>query len=157
EVTMASTPISNTLTDGIRVHASAFFLPDESDSDARRYVFGYQIVITNEGLEPAQLLTRHWVIIDSIGRQHEVDGPGVVGQTPRIEPGQNFDYQSYCPLKTAWGTMEGTFTMRRDEGQTFEARIGRFYLTMPAKEEAAWSGRTPRCGPRRSGRRRGAW
>ena len=137
---MPTPPVSDTITEGIRISASAFFLPDESDADARRYVFGYQIVIVNEGEEAAQLLSRHWTIIDSIGRQHEVEGPGVVGQTPRIEPGQSFDYQSFCPLKTPWGTMEGSFAMRRNNGQTFEARIHRFYLTIPVKEEAAARG-----------------
>ncbi len=137
EVIMSLPPMSEATTQGIHVTATPFYLPDESDPEARRYVFGYQIVITNEGTEAAQLLTRHWTIIDSIGRSNEIEGPGVVGQTPRLEPGQAFDYQSSTPLRTPWGTMEGTFAMQRDDGRTFDARVDRFYLAMPAREASA--------------------
>jgi ApaG protein len=120
--------MSDTTTEGIRVRAAASYLPDESDPDERKYVFGYTIVIANVGKAPAQLVSRHWVIIDALGRREEVRGPGVVGQTPRLEPGQAFKYQSFCPLRTVWGTMEGTYQMRRDDGETFDAEVGRFYL-----------------------------
>ena len=62
-----------------------------------------------------------------------MEGDGVVGQTPRLEPGEAFKYQSFCPLKTQWGTMEGCYTMRTDEGEEFEASIGRFFLTQPVQ------------------------
>jgi ApaG protein len=133
---MATPEMSDEVTQGIRVGATAFFLPQESDPDEPRYAFGYTIVIANEGDRPAQLLRRHWVIIDAEGRREEVRGPGVVGETPRLEPGQAFKYQSFCPLKTPWGTMEGGYTFQRDDGETFEARIGRFYLRLPAPEPA---------------------
>ena len=129
---MATPEMSDTVTEGVRVGAAAFFLPDQSEPEAHKYLFGYTIVIANQGDSPVQLLSRHWVIIDADGRREEVQGPGVIGQTPRLEPGQAFKYQSFCPLRTRWGTMEGTYQMRRDDGQTFDARIGRFYLTMSA-------------------------
>ena len=69
-------------------------------------------------------------------RREDVEGPGVVGQTPRLEPGQAFKYQSYCPLRTGWGTMEGTYQMRYDDGQEFEVVIGRFYLRVPKEEKS---------------------
>lgn len=125
---MATPDFSDTSTEGIRVGATAYFLPEESDPDDRKYLFGYTIVIKNEGDQAAQLVSRYWLIIDGNGRQDEVRGPGVVGQTPRLEPGQAFKYQSYCPLKTPWGTMEGEYEMRRDDGTTFAAKIARFYL-----------------------------
>ena len=125
---MATPELSDMTTEGVRVGATAYFLPEESDPDARRYVFGYTIVIVNTSKVPVQLLTRHWVIIDGAGRREEVRGEGVVGQQPRLEPGQAFKYQSFCPLKTPWGTMEGTYQMRRDDGTTFDAKVGRFYL-----------------------------
>ena len=131
---MSTPEMSDTSTEGVRVGAAAFYLPDESDPDERRYVFGYNIVIANQGGEPAQLLTRHWVIIDANGNRHDVEGDGVVGQTPRLEPGQAFKYQSFCPLRTPWGTMEGTYRMRRDDGTTFDVNIGRFYLRQPVAE-----------------------
>jgi ApaG protein len=95
---------------------------------SRQFMFGYRIRISNEGSEPAKLLARHWIIIDSHGRRRDVEGDGVIGQQPRIEPGQTFEYTSQCPLTTSWGTMEGTYRMTRDDGEEFEARVGRFYL-----------------------------
>ena len=133
---MATPEMSDEITQGIRVGAAAFYLPQESDPDDNRYAFGYTIVIANEGDRPAQLLRRHWVIIDANGHREDVRGPGVVGETPRLEPGQAFKYQSFCPLGTPWGTMEGTYTMQRDDGDTFEAKIGRFYLRLPSREPA---------------------
>jgi len=128
---MATPELSDTTTHNIRVGASALFLPEHSDAQADRYVFGYTIVISNNSDRPVQLLSRHWTIIDATGHREEVRGPGVVGQKPRLEPGQAFKYQSFCPLTTPWGTMEGTYQMRRDDGQALEVNIGRFYLTTP--------------------------
>ena len=102
---LSTTPeMSDTTTRGVRVGAHAFFLPDQSDPDERKFLFGYNIVIGNYGDVPVQLLRRHWVIIDGLGRREDVEGDGVVGQTPRLEPGEAFKYQSFCPLKTQWGT-----------------------------------------------------
>jgi ApaG protein len=128
---MATPEMSDTVTQGVRVGATAYFLPEESDPDDRKFLFGYTIVIRNDGDQPVQLVSRYWRIIDSNGREEEVRGPGVVGQTPRLEPGQSFKYQSFCPLKTPWGTMEGEYEMRRADGSTIQAKIGRFYLTSP--------------------------
>ena len=128
---MPTPEMSDTTTQGIRVGATAYYLPEESEPDERRWVFGYTIVIVNVGDEPAQLLTRHWLIIDAQGRREEVEGPGVVGETPRLAPGQAFKYQSFCPLRTAWGTMEGRYHFRRDDGTEFDVPIGRFYLRLP--------------------------
>jgi ApaG protein len=128
---MPTPTLSDVTTDGVRVGASAFYLPEQSDAAQQRYVFGYTIVISNEGDTAAQLISRHWLIIDANGHREEVSGPGVVGKTPRLEPGQAFKYQSFCPLKTPWGTMEGEYQMRRDDGETFDARIDRFYLRKP--------------------------
>jgi len=128
---MATPELSDTTTRNVRVGASAFFLPEHSDAQEDRYVFGYTIVIANNGDRPVQLLSRHWTIIDAAGHREEVRGPGVVGQKPRLEPGQAFKYQSFCPLGTPWGTMEGSYQMRLDDGETFEIQIGRFYLMTP--------------------------
>src|SRR3989442_1450029 len=112
EVRMPTPEMSDTTTQGVRVGAAAFFLPDQSDPAENKYLFGYTIVIANQGDSPVQLVSRHWVIIDGNGEHEEVRGPGVVGETPRLEPGQAFKYQSFCPLPTPWGTMEGTYRMR---------------------------------------------
>jgi ApaG protein len=139
EEIMPTPEMSEAVTQNIRVGATAFYLPQESDPDAPRYGFGYRIVIVNEGDQPAQLLRRHWVIIDAEGHREEVRGPGVVGETPRLQAGEAFKYQSFCPLSTPWGTMEGSYTFQRDDGTTFEVAIGRFYLRTPAREPAATS------------------
>lgn len=133
---MPTPEYSDTTTEGVRVGATAFFLPEHSDPQEDRYVFGYTIVIANHSDAPVQLLSRHWVIIDGTGHREEVRGPGVIGQKPRLEPGQAFKYQSFCPLSTPWGTMEGSYQMRRDNGDAFEAKIGRFYLTTPSSMAA---------------------
>ena len=124
-------PVSDTAPAAVRVGATAYFLPDESDPDDRKFLFGYTIVIANDSPEPVRLVSRRWLIIDGNGRREEVRGPGVVGQTPRIAPGESYQYQSYCPLKTPWGTMEGEYEMRRDDGSTFPVNIARFYLAVP--------------------------
>lgn len=125
---MGQTPDSDTLTDGIRVHARAWLLEEESDPDARLYVYGYRIRITNEGSERAQLLSRRWIILDGNNHREEVSGEGVVGNQPDLGPGEMFEYVSRCPLRTEWGTMEGSYSFVRPDGGTFEARIGRFFL-----------------------------
>lgn len=133
---MPTPEYSDTTTEGVRVGATAFFLPEHSDPQEDRYVFGYTIVIANHSDAPVQLLSRHWVIIDGTGHREEVRGPGVIGQKPRLEPGQAFKYQSFCPLSTPWGTMEGSYQMRRENGDAFEVKIGRFYLTTPSSMAA---------------------
>jgi ApaG protein len=123
---------SDMVTDGIRVKAVAFYLPEHSDPQQRAYVFGYHITVINEGKSTARLLSRHWIIIDADGHRDDVTGPGVVGKTPRLAPGESFEYDSFCPLRTEWGTMEGTYTMQRDDGTIFDVAIARFFLVLPA-------------------------
>lgn len=112
----------------MRVAVSPSFDAEQSDPDRRQYVFAYRIRITNERPHAVQLLRRRWAIVDAHGRTHEVQGEGVVGQQPRIEAGDVFEYSSWCPLPTPWGTMEGAYTMRSAEGPEFEVAIARFYL-----------------------------
>ncbi|MDX1579859.1 MAG: Co2+/Mg2+ efflux protein ApaG [Gemmatimonadota bacterium] len=119
------------LTDGIRVTVTSRYLPEQSNPKGRRYVWGYTVEIANEGDAPAHLSTRHWIITDATGKVDEVKGPGVVGQTPALEPGETFRYSSGCILQTPRGTMHGTYRMRREDGQEFDAQIAPFSLTMP--------------------------
>ena len=119
---------SNTLTQHIRVQTRAFYVPERSDPSQKEFFFAYRIRITNEGSEAAQLISRHWMITDAVGRNEEVRGMGVVGQQPRLEPGENYVYTSACPLSTEWGTMQGSYQMLRDDGTAFDAAIGRFLL-----------------------------
>ncbi len=122
------TPNSDTLTDGIRVQASAQYLPDESDPDAPLYLYVYRIVIRNTGDRRAKLVTRHWIIRDANNERHDVEGPGVVGEFPDLTPGETFQYVSSCPLRTSWGTMEGSYLFEWEDGSQFQVHIGRFFL-----------------------------
>ena len=121
---------SVTISEGIRVAVSPAFLPEHSDLEEGRYVFSYRIKLANESAERVQLLSRRWIIIDGEGNRSEVEGEGVVGQQPVIEPGQSYSYSSFCPLNTPWGTMEGWYTFRDQTGREFQVEIGRFYLAM---------------------------
>ena len=107
-------------------------MPTESRPEHHEHSFLYRVVITNLGPKRARLLSRHWVIRDADNELREVRGPGVVGQCPTLGPGEDFEYRSRCLLPTEWGTMEGSYTMQRDDGTTFEARIGRFFLARTA-------------------------
>lgn len=124
---------SNTVSEGIRIQAAAQFLPAESDPDRGRFIFVYRIRVTNQSDRTAQLMGRHWVIIDGNGRREDVRGEGVVGKQPILSPGETFEYTSYCPLRTEWGTMEGSFSFLDELGEPFEAKVGRFYLAMSAE------------------------
>ena len=126
-------PNSDTLTHGIRIQAAAQYLPQESDPDSNKYFYVYRVRIVNEGTRRARLLSRHWIILDANNHREDVVGEGVVGQHPSLGSGESFEYRSYCPLRTAWGTMEGEYKFARDGGEQFEARIGRFFLVPSAK------------------------
>lgn len=122
--------MSDVTTEGVRVGANAFYLPDESTPEDNEYVFGYRVVILNDSDKTVTLLTRHWDLIDGEGELRQVDGEGVVGEKPMLGPGEAFKYHSFAVLPTPWGTMEGHYTFRReDNGSRFDAKIGRFYLT----------------------------
>ena len=130
-------PTSQAVTDGIRVRVQSLYLPDQSSPRDERYVFAYTITISNEGARTAQLRTRHWIITDARGEVEEVRGDGVVGEQPRLAPGQSFQYTSGCQLTTAVGTMHGTYRFWRDDGSYFDAVIATFSLASPMRHEEA--------------------
>jgi len=117
-------------TGGVTVRVAPRYLPDQSDPFEPRHVWSYHVRIENHGAAPVQLLARHWVITDGEGRREVVDGPGVIGQQPRIEPGGAFDYVSGCPLATPSGTMHGHYAMIGAAGG-FDAAIPAFALELP--------------------------
>jgi ApaG protein len=114
--------------DGIRVSAQPYYVAEQSEPEQRRFVFVYHMRIENVGDEPAQLLWRRWFIHDRVAGDHEIEGMGVVGEQPLIEPGEVHEYQSFCVLGGPSGYMEGSFEFRRPDGEMFEAAIPRFYL-----------------------------
>lgn len=127
---------SEAMTEGVRIHVTPAYLREQSDPERSQYIFTYRIRITNEGAAAAKLLSRHWIITDADGEVQEVKGEGVVGEQPILAPGRTFEYESFCPLETRWGTMEGTYVMERDDGVVFEARVARFYLAVPQESDA---------------------
>jgi ApaG protein len=123
--------VSTALTEGIRVTVKSVYVPEQSAPRAHRYVFAYTVRIANEGNEPAQLKTRHWIITDANGKVEEVRGPGVVGHQPFLRPGEHFEYTSGCVLQTPRGEMRGTYQMHRPDGRVFDAEIAPFALALP--------------------------
>ncbi|HET7711416.1 MAG TPA: Co2+/Mg2+ efflux protein ApaG [Thermoanaerobaculia bacterium] len=123
--------MSDATTSGIRVQVESFYIDDQSDPDSGQFFFAYEVRISNVGHERAQLISREWIITDSDGNVHRVEGPGVVGEQPELGPGESFTYTSFCPLRTPVGVMEGTYIMVRDSGESFRARIAPFTLAVP--------------------------
>src|SRR4051812_27329307 len=116
-------------TNGIRVTVRPVYLKEQSEPAARHFVFAYFVRIENVGSVPAQLVSRRWLIHDSIGEDTEVEGEGVVGEQPTIATGNVHEYQSFCILKSSEGYMEGHYNFLRADGSTFQAVIPRFLLS----------------------------
>lgn len=119
---------SDTTTEMVRIQVFPEYIPEQSSPEINRFSFSYRVIISNLGMAKVKLLSRHWLIINADGDQEKVEGPGVVGYTPELEAGESFEYSSHCPINTNWGTMEGSYTMMRADGEKFEAMIERFYL-----------------------------
>lgn len=120
------------VTGGITVRVAVSYLPEQSQPAHGRWFWSYHIRIENAGETPVQLLTRHWIILDGRGNRHEVEGEGVVGDQPVIDPGESYDYVSGCPLQTTSGSMEGSYGMINADGDDYDVAIPRFPLLAPA-------------------------
>ncbi len=120
-----------TKTHGIRIRVNPEYVEDESSPDDDYFFWAYTVEISNEGDESVQLKSRLWRITDGHGVTEEVRGPGVVGQTPVIPPGESFSYTSGCPLDTPSGIMVGSYQMTDSDGKLFEAEIPAFSLDCP--------------------------
>ena len=122
---------SEATTRGIRIRVQSSYVAERSEPERNQWFFIYTVQISNEGAEPAQLISRHWIITDANGQVQEVKGPGVVGKQPVLTPGESFEYTSACPLNTAFGTMHGTYQMVTNDGESFDAEIAPFSLGQP--------------------------
>lgn len=120
---------SEIVSHGIRVSVEPSYDVERSDPPRGNWFFLYTVTITNERSDAVQLLHRHWIVKDEEGRVEVVRGPGVVGEQPVLEPGESFSYTSGCPLRTATGTMKGSYRMVNAEGESFEAEIAPFVLS----------------------------
>ena len=115
----------------IRIQVSTNYVDDQSEPDSDRYVFAYTITILNSGNIAARLISRHWIITDSNGKVQEVNGDGVVGEQPYLNPGEEFRYSSGAVLETPVGAMQGLYRMEADDGAGFDALIAPFTLAVP--------------------------
>lgn len=115
----------------IKVDVETRYIEEQSNPEQNYYVFAYTITIQNRGRQGVQLLTRHWVITDSNQKVQEVRGDGVVGEQPKLKPGEQFVYTSGTMLETAVGTMRGSYQMLADDGSHFDAEIDEFVLSTP--------------------------
>jgi len=122
-----------TVTRQIEVKVTPQFLPDKSSPENGYFFWAYTITLTNLGRETVQLKTRHWRITDAHGKLQEVRGPGVVGETPVLRPGEDFEYTSGVPLPTPSGFMVGTYGMVTAAGEEFDIAIPAFSLDTPQK------------------------
>lgn len=118
-------------TRAIRVSVEPRYLADRSAPQDGKFVFAYRVRIENGGFEPVTLESRYWRIADAQGRVQEVEGPGVVGETPTLSPGDAFEYTSAAPLATPSGMMGGRYRMRTEGGETFDVAIPTFSLDSP--------------------------
>lgn len=115
----------------IIVRVAVSYLAEQSNPSLNRWFWSYHIRIENAAELSVQLLSRSWRIVDARGTVHEVEGEGVVGETPLIAPGGSFDYVSGCPLDTPSGSMSGSYRMVDEDGTIFDIAIPRFALVAP--------------------------
>ncbi len=119
-------------TDGIQVSVEVFYYPEGSDPQNRQFLFAYQITIHNQTPNTVQLLRRHWHIWDADGSKREVEGEGVVGEQPILEPDASYQYMSACNLHTEFGHMNGSFLMlRKKDKHRFWVEIPDFNMAVP--------------------------
>jgi ApaG protein len=110
------------------VSVTSQYIAEQSDPQEDSYAFSYTITVNNTGSVPAQLISRHWVIVDASGHTEEVKGLGVVGHQPLLKPGESFQYSSGCRLRTPSGTMHGSYFCVAEDGERFEAPVALFVL-----------------------------
>lgn len=124
--------IKETPTDrNVMIHPNTYYMPEMSHEDSRLYLFGYSIEITNQCRHPIQLVKRQWRITNGWGHIELIKGIGVVGQQPTIQPQESFSYESFCPLSTPTGQMEGMYWFRDHEDQHFRVSVPTLYFIRP--------------------------
>ncbi|MBX3257303.1 MAG: Co2+/Mg2+ efflux protein ApaG [Agriterribacter sp.] len=126
--------MASKVTEGVTVTVETFYQPDYSNPVSGEFMFAYRITLQNNNSFPVRLLRRHWYIFDSNGTQREVEGEGVVGVQPQINPGEQYQYVSGCNLRTEMGKMYGTYAMENiTSRKQFEVKIPVFDMIVPFK------------------------
>ena len=121
-------PLSESITNNIKVEVLSQYSAANSHPSNGEWIFEYTVRITNMGTDTVQLVSRHWIITDGTNQVREVQGLGVIGEQPVLEPEHSFKYSSWCPLATPFGSMRGTYRMVRTDGETFDVEIAPFGL-----------------------------
>lgn len=116
---------------GITVQVTVEYVPQEPGRGRERFFWAYHITMINGSTVTAQLKTRHWTITDAHGRVETVNGPGVVGETPVLKPGESYSYASGCPLNTPSGTMSGHYMFATETGEALKIIVPAFSLDLP--------------------------
>lgn len=124
-------PTYEKTTHNIHVLVEPKYESDQSSFEERLFVFSYEVFIRNDSKETIQILRRSWVITDALFNIECVEGDGVVGEHPTIDPGKTFSYKSFCPLKTSHGTMKGSYHAVTASGKTIKIIIPEFVLAHP--------------------------
>ena len=122
------------ISEGVTISVETFYQPDYSKPENSEYMFAYRITLENNNTYPVQLLRRHWYIFDSNCVHREVEGEGVIGIQPKINPGEKYQYVSGCNLRTEMGKMHGTYFMENtNTKKTFLVNIPSFEMIVPFK------------------------
>ena len=141
---------SEAVTDGVRVKVTSTYRPERSDAGLNKHCFAYNIRITNESTSRAiQLVSRRFEI-QTVGSSQKdvVQGPGVTGRQPILQPGESFEYTSTAPLSVKpmlnktpiVARMQGeyNFVQLSDDGTTpissvpMKAKLDVFHFILPA-------------------------
>ena len=126
--------MSSKISEGVEINVETFYQPDYSNPVSGEYMFAYRITIENHNSFPVKLHRRHWHIFDSNGSYREVEGEGVVGVQPILNPGERYQYVSGCNLRTEMGKMYGSYTMENlNNKKNFEVNIPIFEMIVPFK------------------------
>lgn len=126
--------MNSIITHGIEISVKTSYYAQQSDPKSSYYFFVYEITITNKSEYTVKLLHRHWDITDALGEKRDVDGEGVVGETPTLQPNETFNYNSGCDFVTEIGKMSGYYTMQKlTDKSTFNVLIPEFIMVLPAR------------------------
>ncbi len=123
--------MKSTITNGVEVKVESYYLEEKSDPENQIYNFAYRVQLKNLGQKTVKLISRHWIITDANGKVSHVRGDGVVGDQPTLHPGEEYEYFSGSHLHFPMGTMHGTYQMRTETGDLFDAEIPCFSLFVP--------------------------
>ena len=126
--------MNSIITHGIQISVENRYYPPQSSPKSNQYFFVYEVTITNKSDYTVKLIKRHWDITDALGEIREVEGEGVVGETPSLEPGETYTYNSGCDFTTEIGKMSGYYTMiKLVDKSEFNVQIPEFIMVLPAK------------------------